>query len=90
MLDQGLVSSTRTILLRSEWGRRQLKTVLSLVLVFVKEAVNADPNVVILILLDLEIILGVRVLGSDLLSQVVLLNHVVAVVRTYLEVQFLL
>ena len=90
MLDQGLVSSTRTVLLRSEWGRRQLKTVLSLVLVFVKEAVNADPNVVILILLDLEIILGVRVLGSDLLSQVVLLNHVVAVVRTYLEVQFLL
>ena len=80
----------RTILLLSEWGRRQLKTVLSLVEVFVKETVNADPNVVILVLLDLEIVLNVCVLGSDLLSQVVLLNHVVAVVRAYLEVQFLL
>ena len=82
--------NTRTILLLSEWGRRQLKTVLSLVEVFVKETVNADPNVVILVLLDLEIVLNVCVLGSYLLSQVVLLNHVVAVVRAYLEVKFLL
>ena len=80
----------RTILLLSEWSRRQLKTVLSLVEVFVKETVNADPNVVILVLLDLEIVLNVCVLGSYLLSQVVLLDHVVAVVRAYLEVQFLL